>query len=1344
MTPQSGSPSAPPRPSYVVAVGASAGGLEALEALFGHIHAPSDMTFVVLQHLSPDFESRMDELLGRRTSLPVQVASNGIEIEAGHVYLIPPKKDMIISGSRLLLTTKDPERGLTLPIDHFMRSLAADVGPRAIAIILSGSGSDGTRGVQAVADAGGLVLCQQPETARFDSMPRSALQAQPTAIALAPGMMAAALQRHADSIQQPPTSGPTDPQLDAEHREVFGLLRNRYGIDFSAYKPSTIERRIERRISMMRSSDLASYLGELRRDPAELNALYHDLLIGVTRFFRDPEAFRVLEAEVVPGLVETAAQRDRELRAWVPGCATGEEAYTLAMLLLEGARCSEDVPSVKVFATDVHRASLESASLGFYSEDALTNVSAERRKRWFQREGDRFRVRGDLRRAVVFAPHNVIVDAPFTRLDLVSCRNLLIYLLPAAQRKALSLFHFGMRTGGVLMLGASESPGELGEEFEAIDARWRIYRKARDLRLGATLRLPEPRPQLRSTQRRAAGAAHLPDPRLLDVYDLLLSRHMPPALLVDDAYSLLHSFGGAERMLHVPAGRPTQNVLDLVGSELKTAMSGAMQHAEKEGRSVRYLGLATQTRRGHERFTLRVEPVQHTHSGFSGFLLVFEPQEQPPAAELPPSQSADSGQLSADYIRTLEGELRYTRENLQATVEELETSNEELQASNEELVASNEELQSTNEELQSVNEELHTVNAEYERKIVELSQVNDDIDNLLHTTQVAVVFLDDQLRIRRFTAHAAELFGLLPHDIGREFAGFALRIDDQALMSDARCVLDDGEQRSREVCDHAGRRHLLRILPYQVSSSEQPGVLLSLIDVEQLKRHEARASRLSAIVESSDDAIISQDLDGKILTWNAGATNLLGYDERSAQARRIHELIAESERSAYMVHERSVHAGEGLAHFETQMVSATGETIDVSLTLTPVHEGQQIRGTSLIARDIRGWKRAEGRIRQAVHQREQFLAMLSHELRNPLAALLHASRVLDEDISDGERDSTTQTIRRQVEHMARLLDDLLDVSRIRQGKIEMRPEPVAIEPLLTEACATLGPELEARELELRLHVEDPKLVVRADSARLRQVVVNLVANAAKFSPPGRSIEVRARRIGDIGELAVIDQGMGLSPDELDEIFEPFVQGRRGAGRGGLGLGLALVRSIVEAHDGQITAHSGGPTRGSRFIVRLPVSQGSVEDGGQARHRADSGVRPGALGRRLVLIEDDEDGRVMLATLLRAHGFEVFEASDGSEGIAAIIDHRPDIALVDLGLPDMHGLEVGRRAREHFDRTQLQLIALTGFGQQSDREAVFAAGFDHHLVKPVDTAALEAVMLSDAGSRTTPSDPGHRR
>jgi two-component system CheB/CheR fusion protein len=1447
----------------VVAIGASAGGLESLEQLFAQLPSDTGMAFVVIQHLSPDFRSVMDELIARRCEMPVHLAQDGELVEPNHVYLMPPRKEMIIQERRLILADKDPAQGLTLPIDQFFRSLAADLGPEAVAVVLSGSGSDGSRGVVDVKRAGGLVLVESPASAKFDGMPLSAQATGLVDHTAVPRDLARLL------CGLPPLE-PLEAEVLSDSvplDSVLHQLRDQFGIDFSLYKTTTVERRIQRRIDLLHIASVEAYAEQLRHDPDELNALYQDLLIGVTQFFRDPAAFELLEREVIPQVLD-AVPADQEIRIWCAGCATGEEPYSLAMLFHEALAARGRPVNLKILATDMHHLSLEHASAGIYGDDQLAHVSEQRLARFFTRRSSGYQISADLRQQIVFARHNVTKDAPFTKMHFIACRNMLIYLQPHAQRAVLSLFHFGLAPGGVLFLGASESPGALSDEFTVIDEHWKIYRKRRDIQLITHLRLPLSRS---ISAARAPRPIDLPrptgaDPLILATYDQLLDRYMPPSFLVDEERNLIDSFGGAERWLRVRRRRPSSSILDQLDGDLRTVIAGAIQRALKDGAPVRYQGVRLPGADGEQRCVMSATPLSHPRTGVRHVVISFEElsdtsstSEPVPVEPAPSTIELDA--LGRQRMETLETELSYTRETLQATIEELETSNEEMQATNEELVASNEELQSTNEELHSVNEELYTVNAEYQAKILELKELNSDIHHLLEGTDVGTLFLDADLRIRRFTARIASVFRIQPHDIGRELTDFSHNIERDSLMEDIEAVMRDGAAIEDEVRDRAGTPYFLRILPYRVASprdaanaprprepSPIAGVVLTLTDLTALDKARSRLAQLSAIVESSDDAIIGKTLDGVISTWNRGAQQLYGYTAEEAIGRNIAMLATPGDEKEFERVLAAIRRGDRVEHVHATRRRKDGSAVEVSLTVSairdrdgelvgvsgisrditplisaqreleerqsqirqlldstaeaiigldregrctfcnpacvrmlgyasadelvgkailplihpdedcaiarafrdgkdvhsddevlrrvdgttfpaeywsyPIRRGDKVVGAVVTFLDITERRRAEDEIRTAARRREQFLAMLSHELRNPLAAVLNAVRMMQHDSLDAAgRERCQGVIERQARHMARLLDDLLDVSRDRRGKFELRKEDLDLRRPIEAAIESAQPRIEERDIELALSLPDQPLPVRGDHNRLQQVVVNLLHNAATYSPRGGRVELDLGRENGHAKLRVTDHGMGISPEMLDKIFDLFVQAEQPLDRslGGLGVGLSLARTIVELHGGTIDAHSDGAGRGAELLVRLPLQPHALRD------RREPTAPTRAAPCRIVLVEDQDDAREMLRMLLESMEHVVIEAADGVAGVHAIEAEHPDVALVDIGLPEMNGYEVAARVRERDDLGDVVLVALTGYGAPSDIAAARDAGFDDHLIKPVELRKIQEIL-----------------
>ena len=978
LTTASDRPVRPAPDTLVVGIGASAGGLEALEHFFQALPDDSPFAYVVIQHLSPDFRSLMDEILSRYTRLTIRRAEDGMAVESGCIYLIPPKKDMTVEEGRLYLTDKDPTRPLEMPIDIFFRSLAHYAGERAVAVILSGTGTDGSRGIVDVHEAGGLVLVQSPETAKFDGMPRSALETNVADMSLPPEAMPEIIAEFAEkpeSVQRELQSFPyTAPADVREGAMALDLLKQQFGVDFSLYKQTTIGRRLARRMALRQIPSLDEYLGVLQTSPEELGELSRDLLIGVTSFFRDADAFNRLEAQVLPELLRKFADQE-EFRVWVAGCATGEEVYSLAMLLREEADRQAYAGKIVIFATDVHRQCLDAAALGVFDASRLVGMPEDRRARFFREDGaGQCRVTPDLRSMVVFAAHNVLNDPPFTRMHLVSCRNMLIYLKPKAQDKVIAMFHFALHVGGILFLGASESPGSLGAEFETMDSKLKFYRKLRDVKLDIDMRLTAPeQKKLRGTGSRAQVAM---DRVLLRDYDLLLERHLPTGVLVDQNREVLHYFGQVSRYLPRLAGRAGRDVLEMLDGDLRLALSAALHRAASETGRIVFRHVRVETPEGEEWVDLSVEGLRDDKVGPQHFHVVFSPVVSASEEEVAVSSASELFSPTDgawERIRTLETELQTTRENLQATIEELQTTNEELQATNEEMLAANEELQSTNEELHSVNEELYTVNAEFEKKNKELRELNEDHDNLLRSTDVGTLFLDENLCIRRFNPAINRSFKLLAQDIGRPVNHIAYQLGNaEELYAELRAVLEGAPGSEREISVRPGEFLLRRILPFLDSTGGIRGVVMTFTDVSRIKEaEEARHQyRLIRNLASSVPGLVFQfegdeGGTGAFTFISDGVRHLLGESNslRLDQSAGITEFVHEDDVPAFGDAMRHALRDGGILDMEHKVRGLDACWVHTRCTPRRLEDGTV--SWNGVCVDITGRKRANEEIAQA-------------------------------------------------------------------------------------------------------------------------------------------------------------------------------------------------------------------------------------------------------------------------------------------------------------------------------------------------------------------------------------------
>lgn len=861
------------KPFPIVGLGASAGGLEALETFFDNMPVDSGMAFVVVTHLHPERVSLMPELLSRHTDMPVVEAQDGVSLEADHVYIAPPGGHLALHHAKLALIPSS-ERA-HLPIDAFFRSLAEDQQENAIAIVLSGTGSDGTLGVQAIKGAGGLVIAQDTQSARYDGMPESAARGARMDFVLPVAKLPAALVAYVHGAKERTVSRSALPEkAEQALQKLFLLLRSHTGHDFSGYKLSTIQRRIERRMAVHDLVDMDDYARMLQVNPTEIDLLFGELLIGVTSFFRDAAAFeRLAEVGIEPLL--RARPPDHTVRVWVPGCATGEEAYSIAILLRETMERLERHFNTQIFATDLDSSAIDRARAGEYPLGIAADVSKERLERYFVSREDGYIVKKDIREMVVFAPHNVIDDPPFTKLDLLSCRNLLIYLETRVQKRLLPIFHYALAPSGILFLGSSEATGSAADLFEGIDKQHRIFAR-REVPAGsyqtefpAGLRGTHPAPVSPVTV--ATSSASFAERALL--------RHLvPPSVLIHERGEVVHVHGRTGRFLEpAPGPQLSANIFNMAREGLQLELAAAVRRASTSRDAILHRCHRVKTNGTHIAVDLRVERL-HEPEPMRGLFLVSFLDVSPEAAGL-----EQEGELP-DRMAEIERELRYTKESHQSTIEQLETANEELMSTNEELQSTNEELQSSNEaletskeEMQSLNEELQTVNAELHGKVEELSRANDAMRNLLNGTDIATIFLDRNLHIKRYTERAKKLIRLIASDVGRPISDLVSRLDYDQLVLDAEDVLNTLVPRQVEVQAEDGAWYVMRVLPYRTTENMIDGLVITFVDVTEIKRMQLAEARIREALRQSDTSVYHQDR-ALAITWAGG--RLVGRRER--------------------------------------------------------------------------------------------------------------------------------------------------------------------------------------------------------------------------------------------------------------------------------------------------------------------------------------------------------------------------------------------------------------------------------------------------------------------------------
>ncbi len=815
----------------IVGIGASAGGLEALQQFLLCMPPNSGLSFVIIQHLSPDYKSLMADILGKDTEMMVLQAENGMAIEPDTVYLIPPKNNMTIRDGRLLLT-EFVQGMLNHPIDVFFTSLAEEKKERAIAVIFSGTGSDGTNGIKSVKEHGGLVLVQDPGSAKFDGMPRSAINTGLVDFVLSPKEIAEEIL----NFSHYPTIIP--PQEDEEFftdeetlSRIYSILKKVSGIDFTYYKRTTVMRRIERRMVITHSSSMNRFAHLLEENPEEASVLVKEILIGVTNFFRDPEFFEKLKNNVIYGIVRRTEAKE-PIRVWSAGCSTGEEAYSIAILFKEVMDELKVQRDVKIFATDVDSRAIEQAGKGVFSENIADDVSMERLARFFLKKNDQYYIAKEIRRMIIFAPHNMLSDPPFGKLDLICCRNVMIYFQPVLQRGLFAIFHSALKNNGYLFLGKSETASEYATVFKPVCAAEKIYIHRGEGKMNDLTPPTFQIPNIQALPPRTNGleAREQNEYVMENLYTQFLENFLPASVVINEKNDVVHFFGNYQDYLSLALGKATLNFFSILRKDLSLVASTAINRCRTEGGAVTYTGISVDCESGSRTIDLVVSPIQGNNGSDTGLVAVLFNEKGTAMPVGGTTEKYDVDTTAARRITDLEQELQESQNDLRTTIGELETVNEELQAANEELLTANEELQSSNEELQSVNEELYTVNTEYQQKLDELTMMTNDLSNFLSSTMIGILFVDSNLNIRKFTEYVGREFQLMDHDVGRSIQIFAHSFPDEDIVKDAETVLRDLIPIDREVTAMNGRFYTLRIAPYRTMENSIRGLVITIID----------------------------------------------------------------------------------------------------------------------------------------------------------------------------------------------------------------------------------------------------------------------------------------------------------------------------------------------------------------------------------------------------------------------------------------------------------------------------------------------------------------------------------
>jgi two-component system CheB/CheR fusion protein len=1357
----------------VVGIGASAGGMTALLNFFEHMPASHDMAFVVILHLSPNHPSSAAAIIGRATRMPVIQVTSQVRIEPRHVYVIAPSQRMSMVDGVLIVSELERPRGKHVAIDLFFRTLAEVHCERAVAIVLSGTGSDGAVGLSRIKEMGGVTLVQAPADAEYVGMPDAAIHTRAVDFVLPVADMPQKLielWENARRIELPlpedgeaPIAHPpaANDATDAEEAllDIIGQLFSHTGHDFRHYKRATVLRRIERRLQVRGVHSLPEYSELLASDESEFKALLDDMLIGVTNFFRDREAFEALERLVIPELFRDKAPGD-EVRAWSAACSTGEEAYSLAMLMSEQASLGEAAPRFQVFASDIDERAISIGRAGVFPGAIVTDVAPARLRQHFTKDDDHYRIRKPVRDRVLFAAHNLLRDPPFSRLDLITCRNLLIYLNRDVQARVLQMFHFALKPGGYLFLGSSESADAVADYFIPVDKKNRIYR----VRGGVAhvqyqrppgndfvARIPDVQ-RSRAPLRRSFSFAGL--------HQRALAQCAPPSAVIDREGNVVHMSEQAGQFLRIAGGEPSHSLLNLILPELRIELRSAMYQATQGDASIDCRPIELAGDPSHSSVAMTVAPFRDEEADTDFLLVLFKRVEQLPDKVIHPrpdgSHDVVLSQLEAELQRKRD-QLQETIENAEISTEELRASNEELQAINEELRSATEELETSKEELQSVNEELITVNYELKVKVEETGKANDDLNNLIASTDIATIFVDSGLRIKRFTPRAADLFAIIASDVGRSLLDLTHKLDYETLADDVSATFETLRPVEREVRSNEGRCYIVRLLPYRTNEDRIEGAVMTFFDITLRRQAEeqARASeaRMRLVAESASDyAIVTLDQHGLVTSWSKGAEYLFGYTAREMMGQTLECLfVPEDVAAGDPADELRRARADGRAEDERWHQRKDGSRFFCSGVTTPLVD-DAFYGYAKIARDATSRARHEYELEEVLDRaqarqsdaaqasalKDEFLSVMSHELRQPLNMINISTELLARmpEIRDSAALARISTvIRNAVMSQSKIIDDLMDMSRARTGKLSLAMAPLDIGRMLRDIVDAQRVSPAGREITITFNDEGGTALVLADRVRIEQVVMNLLSNALKFTPAAGTVGVRIACEDGALRVDVTDSGQGIAPDFLPHVFDMYGQSMAVTTRsqGGLGIGLALVREILNLHGGRVEAFSEGGGKGARFSFWLPL----LDSAALPKPPAHGNPVASMTGLRILVVDDMRDMLDVFVSLLEANGACVFAAASAQEALRILEQESIDLLMSDISMPEIDGYELLRRVRANPRHAALPAIAVSGMQRDNDIADARAAGFSAHLGKPVSVERLGSIVRG-----LVPDRPAH--
>lgn len=1336
----------------VIAIGASAGSLDALECFLSSIDSVNRKSFVVILHFSPDYKSILNEIISKYSFLKVVKIENRMVIEADTIYIAPSDSTLRLENDVFILNPVISAKSNTLfyPVDNFLISLAESYESMAVAIILSGNGSDGSVGIEAVKEKFGLVIAQDPATAKYPAMPASAIATGLVDFILSPEDMAGVLLKYINDINCP--CGQIE--IGETHlKEIYEIIFSSFGHDFSSYKKNTTVRRILRQIYVNNLNEIEEYIHLIKNDEKKRELLFKEFLIGVTKFFRDDAAFALIENTAVPDLI-SRLDGGEALRVWVAACSTGEEAYSIAIILNEYIRKNSLKVNFKIFATDINYKSLDYARNGIYSEKSLDNINVEIKELYFTKCPQGYKVKKEIRDSIIFTEHNLLKDPPFSKIDLITCRNLLIYFNHDAQIRAASLFYYSLRPGAYLMLGNVETPGTLVNQFIEIDKKWKIY-QCRWEKVPSSFNSRFDFKGIYNKKERSVELNYEKNTmRLKEITEkILLNNYTPVSVVINEDNEIVFNHGKIGRYFEPSSGEASLNIIQTAREGLKMQLTMALKDFRENKKNYKIIeNIEIKTSGGAEKINI---VIRNFDAKFESYIMIlFEPQslinDNASGEAVHISESAVS---KDEYIKGLEDDIKTMRHYLKEITDELNSSTEQLKLTNEELLSSNEELQSSNEELetskeelQSINQELTSVNSELSDKNTELIRMHDDLNNLFNSIHVGILFLDNEYKIRKFTPCVSNIINIIPSDIGRPLNHIAHNIETQFdIFELLEKVREEKRVVEREINTKINECYLIRLFPYLTLNFNLDGFIVTFIDItERKKASEAilnSETRYHELFNGSKQGVAVYEVynegeDFIFKDFNRSAEKIENISKDKVIGRKLTEVFPGVKKLGLLDMLKKVYES-GVPQFFPAGIYENGKILSWRENyIYKLYSGEIVA----LYEDVSERKRFEEDIIAARQQAEkanqaksQFLANMSHELRTPMNGIIGFTDLLEDTELNSQQKDFTDIIKSSSLHLLEIIDDILDLSKIESGKIKLNIEKVDLKEIVINTIKVVAPQCEAKGLIVKYEVYDYfDYLILTDKLRLKQILTNLVTNSVKFTHSGH-IKVSLNEIKNDGvealiKISVSDTGIGIDKSKLNDIFERFHQLENYSTKyySGAGLGLSIVKGLVEMMDGVISVES-EPGVGSVFCVEVPFKialrqSETKKDRAAKSGMADQSMHDKIKNIKVLAVEDDKTSQKLIEVIAEKYHWKLDIAGNGNKAVEYYKTNIYDLILMDGQLPELSGFEATRIIRliesdKGFKKTLI--MAMTAYASENDRVNFVNAGVDEYISKPID-------------------------